>query len=316
MKKISIFDTTISNYNIGNEIIMHDVNNVLRNIFPKDFFYKIPSMEITNHTLEYIKNSDLVFLGGTNALSSKMEKYKQWDLSIRNTSKITKVILFGVGWWQYQDTNTSFYTKYLLKKSLNKDYYHSVRDSYTENKLKEIGFTNILNTGCPTLWKLTKEHCNNIKNIKSDNVIFTFTDYKPNIKRDSEILEILKKNYKKLYYFIQGSGDYDYLKNNFLITEQIETIDPDLEKYNKILEDTNIEYVGTRLHAGIRALQYLKRTIIIGIDNRAIEMQKDFNIPVINQNNLESLDDLIKSSFKTEINLPEKNIKKWVEQFK
>ena len=50
----------------------------------------------------------------------------------------------------------------------------------------------------------------------------------------------------------------------------------------------NIDYVGTRLHAGIRALQHKKRTIIIGIDNRAIEKAKDFNLTVIDRKNIKN----------------------------
>ena len=60
-----------------------------------------------------------------------------------------------------------------------------------------------------------------------------------------------------------------------------------MQGYDSFLENTkNIDYVGTRLHGGMRALQHEKRTIILGIDNRAIELNKDYNIPVIEQKNL------------------------------
>ena len=102
MKKIAIFDTTISDYNSGNQIIMESVYKQLREIFPNDFFYKLPYMEITRHTIRYIKESDLIFFGGTNALTGNMERYKQWGVNFLNFWFIKDVILMGVGWWQYQ----------------------------------------------------------------------------------------------------------------------------------------------------------------------------------------------------------------------
>jgi hypothetical protein len=45
MKKIAVFDMTISDYNLGNQIIMDSVNKHLCNIFTNDFL-KLPYMEV------------------------------------------------------------------------------------------------------------------------------------------------------------------------------------------------------------------------------------------------------------------------------
>jgi len=314
MKKISVFDTTVSDYNHGNQIIMDNAYKHLYELFPNDFFFKLPYMEITNHTVEYIKMNDLIFFGGTNSLTSRMEKYKQWGLSLRNCRNIKNVILMGMGWWQYQTEQTSLYTKFLLHRVLSRKFIHAVRDSYTEKKLSEIGFNNVVNTGCPTLWNLTAEHCRSIKQEKSQDALVTFTDYNQNLKRDKKIFDIIKRNYTNIYVWIQGAGDFDYINNNF--RDKIEFIEPNLNSYDKALSSLDIDYIGTRLHAGIRALQHKKRTIIIGIDNRAIEMAKDFNLQVLPEDKIESLDELINSNFETKINLPVENIKKWKIQFK
>jgi len=42
MKIISILDTSIADYNLGNQIIMEAVYDVLRMLFPGDFFYSLP----------------------------------------------------------------------------------------------------------------------------------------------------------------------------------------------------------------------------------------------------------------------------------
>lgn len=312
MKKISVFDTTISDFNLGNEIIMDSIWRELRSIFPDDFFFKLPIMEITGHTLKYTKNSDLIFFGGTNSLSSKMETYRQWNLNLANCWQIKNVVLMGSGWWKYQPP-PSFYTKFLLRHSLSKNFIHSVRDSYTESKLREAGISKVLNTGCPTLWTLTNDNCAKIPREKSQNAVITFTDYKQNLDRDRAIFEAVSKNYQTVYAWIQGAGDFAYFQKNF---PQVKLISPNLQAFDDLLSAGPIDYIGTRLHAGIRALQHQRRSIIIGIDNRAIEMHKDFNLPVIEKKSLCDLPKLIRTPFSTEIQLPIRAINDWKEQFK
>lgn len=314
MKKISVFDTTISDYNLGNQIIMESVYNHLQNIFPNDFFFRVPYMEITRHTMDYLDRSDLKIFGGTNSLSGQMEKYRQWDITLLKSFRIKDVILMGIGWWQYE-AKTSWYTKILLNRVLNRKYLHSVRDSHTLQKLNRIGITNAINTGCPTLWGLTAEHCSGIPTTKSENVVLTLTDYNTNVGRDVHILKVLKKNYNHIYFWIQGEGDLDYI-NQIKTDEKIILIPPNLKSFDNILNKTNVDYVGTRLHAGVRALQKQKRTMIIGIDNRAIEMGKDFHLPVLHQDSISKLEDVINSHIAATINLPNENISLWKQQFR
>lgn len=314
MLKISVFDTTISDYNLGNQIIMEAVYEHLYKVFPEDFFFKVPYMEITRHTIDYLNRSDLKIFGGTNSLSGQMERYKQWDVSLLKSSSVKDVILMGIGWWQYQKS-TSLYTKILLRRVLSSKYIHSVRDSHTKKNLELIGITNVLNTGCPTLWNLSPDHCSQIASTKAKDVVFTLTDYHEDIARDKEMLKVLKKNYDKLYYWIQGEGDLAYI-NKIRTDENIIFVNPNLKSFDEALERPDVEYVGTRLHAGIRALQKKKRTVIIGIDNRALEMHKDFNLPVLPQDKIDQLDSLINTERKMEINLPNDAIYQWKSQFK
>lgn len=315
MKIVSIFDTTISDYNLGNQIIMDSVYKHLRNMFPNAFFFKLPYMEITRHTIRYIKQSNLIFFGGTNMLTGQMERYKQWGVSVSNFYFIRDVILMGVGWWQYQ-TKISFYTKFILNMCLSKKYIHSVRDSYTEKKLRELGFKNVLNTGCPTLWNLTDEHCKKIKRSKAEHVIITFTDYNKNPVRDKRIFDVAVNHYNKVYIFLQGVGDYNIINELNIKGCNVEIIPPNLDKYDEILSTVDADYIGTRLHAGIRALQYKKRAFIVGIDNRALEMKKDFNLPVIPEWEIDTLPDIINSDYEIRLNIPTENIIKWKQQFK
>lgn len=316
MKKITIFDTSVASENIGDYIIMDSVNRELRLLFNNDmFFYTLTHDRVSKSTYRLNKISDYSFIGGTNLLSSNMNKYNQWKINLYDALFLKNIILLGVGWWQYQN-KPNLYTKYLLKKVLHKDIIHSVRDSQAEMMLKSIGINNVINTGCTTMWQLTKDHCKDIPKYKADNVVFTLTDYNKDIERDQALINILNNNYKNIYFWPQGSGDLEYVKNLRNI-EYIQILGGNLFAYDQLLENQalSLDYVGTRLHGGIRALQKKRRTIILGIDNRAEEKKKDFNLKVLSRSDIRQLEDLLISEFSTEIEINEKNINQWKRQF-
>ena len=80
---------------------------------------------------------------------------------------------------------------------LNPIMLHSVRDSYTEKMLKQAGVENVINTGCPTMWRLTQAFCKAIPKTKEKDVITTITDYRRDIEHDNLMLKILSRNYDK-----------------------------------------------------------------------------------------------------------------------
>ena len=69
------------------------------------------------------------------------------------------------------------------------------------------------------------------------------------------------------------------------------------------------------MHAGIRALQKKKRTIILAVDHRALEKKKDFQLTVLDRNDIHLLEGMIDDRFKTDIQLPLENIQAWKNQF-
>ncbi len=312
MTSVAILDTSIGDYNLGNEIIMEAVKDHLGQILPNAFFYRLPSQEIGNLSLRIMRKSKLVFLGGGNTLTSNMEINSYWGVNLANFLFIRNIILMGVGWWQYQNYLTPF-TRILLQKVLSSDYIHSARDIYTEKKLMEAGFKNVLFTGCPSLWKISKDICRTIRISKANEVLFTLTDYAKDQARDMKLLGILRSNYEKLIFWPQGEGDLEYLRT--LTDMDMPILKPSVAELTSFLLKNDCDYVGTRLHAGIRSLQMGRRSIIIGIDNRAEEMKKDCNLPVIEQSRLDQLNAMIKSSFPTSLIIPHENIEKWKAQF-
>ena len=167
---------------------------------------------------------------------------------------------------------------------------HSVRDSFTESQLKAVGINNVINTGCPTMWNLTPEHCKSISAVKSNAVVFTLTDYNQDLTSDLKLISALKYLYQDVYFWPQGSGDISYFESLPIdVVREVKVLSPHLHSLNAILVSGNIDYVGTRLHAGIRALQRKVRSLIIGIDNRAIEKSKDFGLPVLSRTDIDRL---------------------------
>ena len=86
--------------------------------------------------------------------------------------------------------------------------------------------------------------------------------------------------------------------------------------YDKLLVETDLDYIGTRLHGGIYAMRHGKRAIIIAIDERAREINQGNNLNCIEKSDVPTtLEKMIYSEFSTEIIMPFKEIKKWKDQF-
>lgn len=318
MKKIFLFEPSIASNNIGDQIIVESIKKELSKILYGNFCIELPThTPISNRYMYFLGKPDMKFICGSNIIVENLNSIihlKQWMLNPLTMCHINNSIFIGVGIQRY-NPQMGFFTKHAYRKFFNKNFLHSVRDCYTERILKSIGIKNVINTGCPTMWSLTEDHCKNISKKKSVRVIFTLTDYSINPKRDNYLLFILKNKYQEVYFWPQGYNDYSYFKtlNNI---KDIQVVEPCLASYDALLERGNIDYIGTRLHGGIRALQKGIRTLIIGIDNRALELHNDFNLPVLKQDNIEQLPFMIDNTIEVNIHLPTQNISNFLIQFK
>lgn len=322
IKKVLLLDTSVATLNIGDEIINTSIRKNFDELFSGNYIFSLPT-----HTLHFslfqrllyrkkmcaYSNVDYKFLCGTNALYTNMIRpLPGWNINIFNSSLVKGTICLGVG-AGINSSSVNWYTRTLYTQVLSREYIHSVRDEFTKEFLEKMGFKSY-NTGCPTIWGLTPDVCTRIPKMKSNSVIFTLTSYNPDKKIDKAMIDILRKNYQYLYFWPQTINDLDYLR---MLTNEIPiVISPNLFSYDEIL-DKDVDYVGSRLHGGIRALQHAKRAIIISIDYRARNMSKDYQLPIIERENiLDELDSRINSSWETKIDgIDFKLIKQWKEQF-
>ncbi|MCC0059245.1 MAG: polysaccharide pyruvyl transferase family protein [Hyphomicrobiaceae bacterium] len=312
-KQILLFDTAVSSRNLGDQIIMESIRSLLRLIFPKCSFVNVPTHEYTGtEALKLMEKSEYKFVCGTNLLASHVDDYKQWKLQGLDAFLLSDLILLGVGWWQYQQEPNP-YSRLLYRRILSGMALHSVRDEYTKKQLATAGIRNVANTCCPTTWWLTAHHQSRIPTEKSPAAVFTVTDYNKNLTADRNLVQLLMHHYDEVYCWLQGAEDYAYVRR--IAPESVQFIAPTLEAYTEFLAKTKCDYIGTRLHGGIRALQSGRRALVLAVDNRAKEIASDIRLPVIARENTQAIRNCLEQGWAHEIAVPYAAINSWIRQF-
>ena len=310
-------DTSIYTHNLGDEIIMDSINQALATLLPNSRRLNGTSQIVTiNSHSSFSKYCDVIFVGGTNLLSGDLFFRQQWKWDLSLPQNRASNVLVGVGWKSYSQ-KFNMLGKLLLKSRLSSPYFHSVRDEFTKKVLAELGVKNVINTGCPTTWTLDREHCSKIPNKKGDCVLLTLTDYNTCDKDDQILLDILLKRYCRVFFWPQGLRDLEQLHKK-VGAEKVTLIEPSLRALDGLLADESmsLDYVGTRLHCGIRAMRFFRRSIIISIDNRATEISADMNLPTLPRRKIEGeLETAIERNFVTSIKIPMDAINEWQSQF-
>ena len=324
MDVIMLFDPGIRSWNKGDEIIMRSAETalsergILDNAFVVHAATHAPVVTRYQNTsrnphMKIYDNAKYKFICGSNILWKNMRKpLPSMNANPFNCRPYAGSILMGTGIGQSED-KVNGYTKRLYGKILSKDWIHSTRDARTADFLQSLGY-DAIDTGCPTMWRFTPDFCKDIPHEKSRNVVFTLTDYGKDYEHDQRLMEILKEHYETVYFWIQGVRDKEYF-DSLEGTDGIHVIPPSPDAYSQVLTDYDIDYVGTRLHAGLFAMQHKKRTIILAIDNRVRDMKKSYALHTLERNALESLPEYIESEFATDIHLKQNHIDRWVEQF-
>lgn len=322
-KSITIFDPGIKDKsnkpsnNLGDLIIQEAVSRELHSVFQDCCFLNLSTHEYPNlsQLLQAIKN-DYMFVGGTNLLGSHLRKYKQWKLSLIQSLLLQRTILIGVGWQQYQ-VKPCLYSRISYKSVLSSRYTHSVRDSYTEMQLKRIGIKNVINTGCPTMWPFQDFDFSRISSEKSDTALIMLTDYRKNPELDRRFIDLVLSSYKEVIFWPQGLGDEEYILELFTEKDRsIRILERSFKSFQEFLESSvSFDYLGTRLHGGIKCLLSSRRSLIIEVDNRAKEIGKDTCLPTVKRDDFEKMRQWIEGSNVPKIVVNTMAINKWKSQF-
>lgn len=311
--------------NLGDLIIQDAVSREIARLFPNSEKYHYATHSpLTKERLASLREMDVILVGGTNLLTSRFrpwnrwsEAYQcwsnQWSINLFDAMKIRKAILLGAGWVQYQG-EPDFFTKLMYGSALSKQGFHSVRDAYSSEKLKEAGVSNVLNTGCVTMWGFAEMDMTTIPETKAENALVMLTDYKKDHEIDRRLLQTLKERYKEVYAWPQGTEDAPYLKeleySGVVLERSLQGLD-DFVRFNP-----SFDYIGTRLHGGMRCLQNQRRALIIEVDNRAAEIAKDTGLPTVKRDDFATINAWIDGAKRPSIRLPLDAIAQWRGQFK
>jgi hypothetical protein len=312
--KIAVLDTSVTSMNLGDQIIMDATRGILNELFPNAFYVNLPTHEFFMwESYRVLKDCDYVFVGGSNLLKSKMAWNNQWKISPLDFLLRKNCILVGCGWWHYQNT-PDWYSRLMLKRILSPQYLHSLRDDYSRQQLVAAGVYNARNTSCVTMWKLDEAHCANVPTERAPRVMTTVTGYNANPTVDRAVIDLLLKHYQEVVLWVQQPEDFAYAAA--LGDGRIKLIPPNLASYTQYLQQNHVDYIGSRLHGGIRALQTGKRSLILAVDNRAVEISKDTGLPVVKRDNIAAIERWITTPAPTRLKLPTAAINEWMGQFK
>lgn len=316
-RTITLLDTAIASTNLGDHIIMEAVRRELADVLSDQLVFTVVSHEwMGAESRRLIRRSDWVISGGTNLLSSRMWFRPIWKLTPVDALSDLNVVLMGAGWYQYQHAPDP-YSRWLLRRVLSRRCLHSVRESYALKRLASIGITNAVNTGCPSIWELTPEHCARLPRQKAAESVLTAVNSYPRLKdpaADRRLLELLRRHYRTIHLWIQTDTDYEYARS---LDGNLRFINPSVAALDAVLaREPDLDYVGNRLHAGIRALQKGHRAIIVEIDNRAREMGRDFGIPTVQRTDFDRLEHMIQGPLEISVRPPQNDIALWKRQFR
>ena len=326
MKNIVLFDTSMATLNHGDEIIMESFLRNGADLLDGHFVGRFPThapcfhfYQQTKHNPRYVfvKNADHKFICGTNLLSNKMYiPWHFWNVNLLTYHCYEGAVLVGVGSSSFPEGSDRphWYSKLLFSKILSKKYKHSVRDERTKRIVENIlGPDTAINTGCPTLWGMTKEHCALMPTTKASRVVFTLTDYAIDRVNDQHLIDMLNRQYDEVYFWPQGTRDMKYFQT-LSNTESVRVISPSVAAYDRLLNEGDIDFVGTRLHAGIYAMQHKVRSVILAVDNRAVDMAETYNLNVLRRDD-PNLESMLCSEIVTDVNIDEQAIAMFKRQF-
>ncbi|MCK1396153.1 polysaccharide pyruvyl transferase family protein [Bradyrhizobium sp. 1] len=313
MRTITLFDTSAASDNLGDQIIVEAVRDVIDEVLPDAYVYTVATHEyITGASKKLLKASDFSIVAGTNILASNMEARTLWKLLPWDAFAIGHAVLLGCGWLNYMNPPNA-YSRWLLNRILSAKHLHATRDDYTKEKLAGIG-RQTANTSCPTMWRLTEAHCAEIPVKQAGAAVITLTHYLGKPEIDRTFVELVKRHYGQVYFWSQQCEDMEYFES--LSVPGYRVVKPSLRGFDELLEGTDIDFIGTRLHGGIRAMQKKRRALILAVDNRATEISKGTQLPITRRDDFAYMESWITNPQPTRIVLPQAEIDRWKAQFK
>jgi polysaccharide pyruvyl transferase WcaK-like protein len=315
---VTLLDPSIGSRNLGDKIIAEAVHREIRRAAPSAWLQVYSSHQALGlRVASSLRRSRVGLVGGSNLLDFSMgwtSTFNQWGVGVGSVVLLrgARVVLVGVGSTNYSPRGPSRAARQLLPRLLSGAQPHSVRDTYTAELLHGLGISNALYTGCPTMWDLDPELLDRVPATPATEAVVVVTDYRRAPELDAGWLRLVMQRYEKVHLWPQGEGDLEYVAS--LDVSGLRIVPPTLEGYDDMLarEGRSIDYVGTRLHAGVRALQFGRRAVIISVDNRSREISRSTGLPVVDRRaGVGEIARALDSRDFGGVRLPQENIDRW-----
>lgn len=264
--------------NLG-DLFIHDcIEEEVQSLFPNSVFHYIPTHSYPSwNDVRLVQRSQLKIVCGSNLLAFHPFRRRQWKLGWSGLWGYRDLVLMGVG-WANDFVRPSKYAKFVLNSITDKKILHSVRDEFSLNMLQRCDLSNVLNTACPTMWKINNRKLKMNQLRRSENVVVTVTDYNQSPIEDCKLISMATGLYKNVIFYAQSEKDVIYIRKlgwkGSVIHGAFNILNEVIETYHG-----DIEYVGTRLHCGIYFLRMGFRALVLSIDNRAREISNDTGLP-------------------------------------
>lgn len=317
--EIAVFDTAAGSQNLGDEIIMRAAMGVLRELFPQAHLWALPTHDTFGAAgRKRLRHSLFSIACGTNLIHADMPAKGLWKLPLgvqhapahigRYQPRNLALMAVGSNAQPLSGAASRF-----LKRNLWAGLPVSARDIATSKLLEEAGIA-AAHTGCVTMWDLPDDHTATIGKDKADAVVVCLTgtrraarDY---VERDALFLDAVAKAYGKRFLWPQGQVDLEYYLS--FGRSDFEILPHSLDAYEKLLRSgLQLDFVGSRLHAGIFAMMHGCRPLVIKIDNRAADIGDSVGLPTLASTDIAALPGMITASRPTRINLPRAAIDTW-----
>lgn len=307
--EIAVLDPSLATDNLGDEVIYQAVEAEIFRLFPGCFPHRIATHErMSLRSYKYLRRAERVFVAGSNLLPPDGG---QWRLRKRDLLACRSAIIAGAG-WQHDSTVFTRHRDKLLRAFVDSAALHSVRDEAARRNMQALGLR-VANTSCPTLWQLTPEACAAIPVKKAPDAVVTVTAYRQKPEADRAFLDAVTKRYRKVWFYSQMADDAPHIEK--LGFGHLARVPCSTAAFTHILKNEDVDYIGSRLHGGIRALQCGKRSLVLQVDNRARDIALHVNLPSLPVEDSSGIAAWIETPAPTDIRLPQADIDAWRAQF-
>jgi hypothetical protein len=299
-------------HNLGDLIIQDAVRHHLADLVGGREVLAVPThTELTPEGRRRLSAAKIKLVGGTNILSSRMgwlNRTNQWKVNMLDALALRGSVLMGCGWQNYQEA-ASFRAKLFYRIALHGQLPHSLRDQYSAGMLGQAGFTNVLNTNCVTMWNFADHDWSRYPVAKAERALIMATDYRKDPENDRRFIETVQRAYGSVYAWPQGPEDAPYLRE---VGFQGEFLSRSLASLDTFIRSTDsFDYLGTRLHGGIRCMQNYRRALIIEVDNRATEIARDTHLPTVARDDFDRMEAWIAGEPAPKLQLQTTAVQRW-----